>query len=119
MQSSLTLTVLPAVTTFSLCVQVALGPPLAYLINKHFASLGRPVLAAAVSGTSSMSLERLNTRLEDFKCGKLQLLVCTTTLEQGIDVQSCEFVVCYSKFYTTKSHVQRAGRARKDKAEVC
>ena len=74
--------------------------------------------AAAVAGQRTMSLELANTRLQDFKSGKLQLLVCTTVLEQGIDVSSCEFVVCYSKFDTTKSHVQRAGRARKDKAEV-
>ena len=103
---------------FSLCAQVALGPPLADIINKHFASAGRPVRAAAVAGQRTMSLELANTRLKDFKSGKLQLLVCTTVLEQGIDVPSCEFVVCYSKFDTTKSHVQRAGRARKDKAEV-
>jgi len=103
----------------SLRVQVALGPPLADIINKHFSSAaGRPVHAAAVAGRSSMSLELANTRLKDFKSGKLQLLVCTTVLEQGIDVPSCEFVVCYSKFDTTKSHVQRAGRARKNKAEV-
>ena len=60
---------------FSLCAQVALGPPLADIINKHFASAGRPVHAAAVAGRSSMSLELANTRLKDFKSGKLQLLV--------------------------------------------
>ena len=35
----------------------------------------------------------------------------------GIDVSDCEFVIRYSKFATTKAHIQGSGRARKPNAE--
>ena len=98
--------------------QVALAPPLAHMINQHMANEGLAVRAEAVSGVSSMSDAMRQQRLDRFHGGELQLLVCTQALEQGTDVPSCAFVVRYSKFDTTKSHVQGSGRARRKDAQV-
>ena len=46
------------------------------------------------------------------------MLVATAALEEGIDVSDCQFVIRYSKFNTSKSHIQGAGRARHEDAEV-
>ena len=36
----------------------------------------------------------------------------TATLEEGLDVPECQYVVRFDPFHTVKSHVQGAGRAR-------
>ena len=47
-----------------------------------------------------------------------QVLVCTSALEEGIDVSLCEFVVRFSEVHTTKSFIQGSGRARKKHSMV-
>ena len=51
-------------------------------------------------------------------CSYSQVLVCTSALEEGIDVSSCEFVVRFSEVNTTKSFIQGSGRARKKHSMV-
>ena len=46
------------------------------------------------------------------------MLVCTLCAEEGVDVAACAFVLRFSKFDTTKSHKQGAGRARQPNAEI-
>jgi len=99
--------------------QVALTFPLAHVINQHH--IDHPsqcIRAAAISGVGAMTSSMRSAVLDDFKRGCSSVLVATTALEEGIDVSDCQFVIRYSKFHTTKSHVQGAGRARHAEAEV-
>lgn len=52
------------------------------------------------------------TTLEDFRAGKTNVLLCTSVLEEGVDVPICHLVICFERPRNLKSFVQRRGRAR-------
>jgi superfamily II DNA or RNA helicase len=56
--------------------------------------------------------KRLRTALNDFRSGKLNLLIATSIIEEGVDVPACSFVVGYDGLTTLKNFVQMKGRAR-------
>eukprot|EP00448_Togula_jolla_P008459 CAMPEP_0170612418 /NCGR_PEP_ID=MMETSP0224-20130122/23714_1 /TAXON_ID=285029 /ORGANISM="Togula jolla, Strain CCCM 725" /LENGTH=815 /DNA_ID=CAMNT_0010937923 /DNA_START=35 /DNA_END=2482 /DNA_ORIENTATION=+ len=99
--------------------QIALTFPLANLVNQHFASIDPPsVRAGSVSGVGSMSDSDRTTEMDKFRNGATNVLICTNALEEGVDVSDCAFVIRFSRFDTTKSHIQGSGRARRSDAEV-
>lgn len=52
------------------------------------------------------------TNLSDLRDGRKNLIVSTEALEEGIDVVSCNLVICFEIPRTLKAFVQRRGRAR-------
>ena len=70
-----------------------------------------------VSGVQGMLESERARNLEKFRSG-CRVLVATSSLEEGLDIPSCRFVVRYDYFNSAKSHVQGSGRARQEKAEV-
>jgi ERCC4-related helicase/dsRNA-specific ribonuclease len=51
--------------------------------------------------------------LDDFRVGKKNLIIATSVLEEGIDIFSCQTVICFDAPLNLVSFVQRRGRARK------
>jgi ERCC4-related helicase len=67
--------------------------------------------------TELADLNGQENTLEEFKNGERNLIVCTTVLEEGIDVPTCHLVICFDRPKNLKSFVQRRGRARKEQSK--
>jgi ERCC4-related helicase len=65
---------------------------------------------------SKNSISSLNKNLEKFKSGEAQILIGTSTIEEGLDVKQCDVVIVYTDLRTAKSYIQMKGRARKENA---
>ena len=98
------------------CEQVALVSSLAKLLNDALSDIG--LRCGAVAGSGYQSEKDRQSHLDSFKNGRIQILVATAALEEGIDVPECAFVVRYSSVPTTKAHIQGAGRARHPDATI-
>lgn len=97
--------------------QVALTTPLAHLLNKCLSAAQRGGCdVRSVSGQTSD--KQVKAEMDSLHGLRTRLLVCTSMLEEGIDVADCAFVVRFNVFNTTKSHIQGSGRARRHDAEV-
>lgn len=40
------------------------------------------------------------------------VLIATSVVEEGVDVESCSFVIAFDSIKTTKNYIQMKGRAR-------
>ena len=54
--------------------------------------------------------------LIDFREGRRNLIIATSVIEEGLDIQDCHLVVCFAPPKNLKSFVQRRGRARRVKS---
>ncbi|RMZ80001.1 hypothetical protein DV738_g2937, partial [Chaetothyriales sp. CBS 135597] len=82
-------------------------------------SFWKPFALVGISSTQGQGLADLvdqqmpSTSLEDFREGALNLCIATSVLEEGIDVQACNLVICFDDSPNVKSFIQRRGRARR------
>lgn len=96
--------------------QVALVSSLANQINLHLEAQG--IKCGAVAGTGHQTETHRQEQLQAFQSAEYQVLVATATLEEGIDVSACEFVIRFTRISTTMSHIQGSGRARHPNAMI-
>lgn len=59
-----------------------------------------------------VAIKNNNHVLDKFKQGSINLIIATSVLEEGIDLQECNLVVSYDQPDTFQSYVQSKGRAR-------
>ena len=63
--------------------------------------------------TPSITLNKLNQIIKDFNEDKFDILIGTSAIEEGLDIQSCNAVISLVEIQTPKSFIQMKGRARK------
>ncbi|XP_056160072.1 endoribonuclease Dicer homolog 2 isoform X3 [Syzygium oleosum] len=69
-------------------------------------------IAGNNSGLLSQTRKQQNEIVEEFRNGKVNIIVATSILEEGLDVQSCNLVIRFDPSTTVSSFIQSRGRAR-------
>ncbi|XP_043720331.1 endoribonuclease Dicer homolog 4-like isoform X1 [Telopea speciosissima] len=69
------------------------------------------------SGLKNMSRKFMNSIVEKFRSGELNLLVATKVGEEGLDIQTCCLVIRFDLPDTLASFIQSRGRARMPQSE--
>ncbi|CAH2055216.1 unnamed protein product [Thlaspi arvense] len=64
------------------------------------------------SGLQSQTRKKQNEIVEDFRRGLVNIIVATSILEEGLDVQSCNLVIRFDPASNICSFIQSRGRAR-------
>jgi endoribonuclease Dicer len=63
--------------------------------------------------TPSITLKRMNEIITQFNEDKFDILIGTSAIEEGLDIQTCNAVLALVELNTPKSFIQIKGRARK------
>lgn len=70
-------------------------------------------IAGNHSALRSQSRKEQNKIVDEFRSGSVHILVATSLLEEGLDVQSCNLVVRFDPSANVCSFIQSRGRARR------
>ena len=66
-----------------------------------------------------MSGSSRTQNLDEFRnAQEFSILVATDVAEEGLDIADCNWVIRFSKFDTTKSHIQGSGRSRTEGSTI-
>ncbi|XP_022987458.1 endoribonuclease Dicer homolog 2 isoform X1 [Cucurbita maxima] len=90
---------------------VALQTLLSVLLPKHTCWKAK-YIAGRNSGLQTQTKKKQNEIVEEFRCGKVNIIVATSILEEGLDIQSCNLVIRFDPSSTVSSFIQSRGRAR-------
>jgi hypothetical protein len=67
--------------------------------------------------TPSLTLNQMNKIITNFNVDKFNILIGTSAIEEGLDIQSCNAVLSLVELRTPKSFIQIKGRARKSNSD--
>ena len=67
--------------------------------------------------TPSLTLKKLNEIISNFNEDNFDILIGTSAIEEGLDIQSCNAVLALVELNTPKSFIQIKGRARKSNSK--
>ena len=67
--------------------------------------------------TPSLTLKEMNEIIKQFNEDKFNILIGTSAIEEGLDIQSCNAVLTLVELRTPKSFIQIKGRARKSNSD--
>ncbi|XVE75158.1 hypothetical protein DITRI_Ditri12bG0072900 [Diplodiscus trichospermus] len=81
------------------------------LLPKH-TSWKTKYIAGNNSGLQIQTRKKQNEIVEEFRKGMVNIIVATSILEEGLDVQSCNLVIRFDPSATVCSFIQSRGRAR-------
>ncbi|KAG5240040.1 endoribonuclease Dicer [Salix suchowensis] len=95
---------------------VVLESLLSKLLPKH-GSWKTKYIAGNNSGLQSQTRKIQNKIVEEFRKGMVNIIVATSILEEGLDVQSCNLVIRFDPSATVSSFIQSRGRARMQNSE--
>ena len=78
----------------------------------HSTSAGKSVKDPRDREDVSLEIRKMSETLQKFREGRVNVLVSTSVVEEGIDVPSCNLVIKFDFPQTFRSFVQSRGRAR-------
>ena len=98
-----------------------LKPALTSYLNKNYDNkkcdeiigINKQKSGGGTTLTPSLTLKRLNEIITQFNEDKFDILIGTSAIEEGLDIQSCNAVLALVELNTPKSFIQIKGRARK------
>ena len=68
---------------------------------------------SSITLTPTTTLKKLNEIIKKFNENEFDILIGTSAVEEGLDIQSCNAVISLVEIQTPKTYIQMKGRARK------